>query len=217
MERLKFYFDPISPYAWLAAVELETPNLSRVEVEVVPVLLAGILSAHGQLGPAEIPAKRAYTFRDLLRQASRRGLSVEGPPTHPFNPLRALRCCVAIEALDTRRSFALQLMDSAWAKGRDITDPAVLAGVARSCQLNADELLRASEAVTAKDRLIHNTTRAISRGIFGVPTFEWAGEFYWGSDRMADLTQAIRGQGPKIDGDQLARMLARPASAHRPR
>ena len=52
---LDFYFDFISPYAYLAFTQL--PALRQRTGAVIryqPVLFAGLLGAHGQLGPAEI-------------------------------------------------------------------------------------------------------------------------------------------------------------------
>ena len=45
-----------------------------LEVEPVPILFAALLDANGQKGPAEIPAKRAYLFREVVRIAHRLGL-----------------------------------------------------------------------------------------------------------------------------------------------
>jgi 2-hydroxychromene-2-carboxylate isomerase len=56
MKRIKFYFDAISPYAWLAWRPLQALVLKQdIQLDIVPVLFAGLLKANGQLGPAEIP------------------------------------------------------------------------------------------------------------------------------------------------------------------
>ncbi len=55
------------------------------------MLFAGILGAHGQKGPAEIPAKRAFTYRFVLWQAKRLGIPLKLPHEHPFNPLPLLQ------------------------------------------------------------------------------------------------------------------------------
>ena len=63
MKRVKFYFDYVSPYAWLAAHQLGGMRDSAT-FRFVPVLFAGLLDHHANAGPAEIPAKRRYTFTD---------------------------------------------------------------------------------------------------------------------------------------------------------
>ena len=94
MVKVSWVFDVISPFAYLAF-----PQLSRlpahVSVEFVPVLFAGLLQHFGQLGPAEIPSKRRFTYRFALWRARQLGLPMRMPPAHPFNPLAALRLIIA--------------------------------------------------------------------------------------------------------------------------
>jgi 2-hydroxychromene-2-carboxylate isomerase len=126
MRQLDFFFDPISPYAWLAMRSLEPLEAAGVRVRFVPVLFAGLLKAHGNLGPAEVPAKRTYLFRDVMREAARRGLPFSGPPGHPFNPLTALRMCTALDDDTERRTLTLALTAACWENGEDISDASVL-------------------------------------------------------------------------------------------
>jgi len=52
---IEFYFDPISPYSWLAASKLDSLQTEFDRAIVVrPVLFAGLLKAHGTKGPAVI-------------------------------------------------------------------------------------------------------------------------------------------------------------------
>ncbi|HTN49930.1 MAG TPA: 2-hydroxychromene-2-carboxylate isomerase [Burkholderiaceae bacterium] len=209
---VEFYFDPISPYAWLAA--RQCARLDPVgRLEFRPVLFAGLLSAHGNKGPAELPAKRAYTMRDVIRCAGRLGVPMRGPPTHPFNPLRALRMCTALDDPLKRRRFALALFEAAWERGLDLTDDAVLAHVAADCGLDSAELLARAADPEIKRRLAEATEAAIAAGVFGVPTFCVDGELFWGADRIDAVLWRL--QGHRTDEALLGEVLARPASAAR--
>src|SRR5262245_10653612 len=210
---VEFYFDPISPYAWLASQQFDRLESAGAKLDFRPVLLAGLLAAHGQKGPAEIPSKRAYTMRDVLRIARSLGLKVAGAPTHPFNPLRALRMCIALDDAAQRRRFGLALLDACWSRGLELADEAVLVQLARDCDLDGTALLARAGAADVKQRLIQATEAAVAAGVFGVPTFRFDGELFWGADRIDALLRRLRGQ--TIDEALLARILARPASAVR--
>lgn len=210
---IDFWFDPISPFAWLASRDLARIDATGATLVFRPVLFAGLLNAHGTVGPAEVPAKREQTFRDVLRSADRLGLPLAGPPTHPFNPLRALRMCIALDDAAARRAFGQALLDGAWARGLDLESDEVLRGLAADCGLDGGALLAAATTPAVKQWLVDATQAAVAAGIFGVPSFVLDGEIFWGSDRIDALLWRLAGH--RTDEARLARMLARPASAAR--
>lgn len=210
---IRFYFDPVSPYAWLASRQLDRLAVTGAVIDVVPVLFAGLLKVHGTKGPAEIPVKRRYTMRDVMRIAQALGLKFTGPPSHPFNPLRALRCCSAVDDAQARYRFCTALLAAAWEEGLELSDAGVVAGIARRCGLDAASLIEQSEAPAIKQRLADATQAAAAAGVFGVPTFAVDGEIFWGEDRIDALLQHL--QGERIDEVQLESVLARAASASR--
>ncbi len=213
METVQFYFDPISPFVWLATKQVARIEAAGVQVDITPVLFAGLLKAHGTKGPAEIPAKREQTFRDVMRLADVQGLTFRGPPGHPFNPLLALRMCVAIASPNSRKRFAFTLARACWEEGLDISRPAVLLQVARECDLNGEALQAAAATPEVKQALIDNTNAAIARGVFGVPTFAYQNELFWGGDRIDALLRRMAGH--RIDEARLKEFLARPPLAER--
>lgn len=210
---IEFYFDPISPFAWLACRQLPRLQAAGLTIDCRPVLFAGLLNAHGQKGPAEIPAKRVYTFHDVVRQAAQLGLPFQGPPSHPYNPLRALRMCSAVEDNAVRLALAEALLVACWEQGQDLSDVSVLAKIADQCGLGQRQLLLASEQPTVKAALQAQTDGAIRAGIFGVPTLVLDGELFWGSDRIDTILWRL--QNPRQDSTALTQLLARGASAQR--
>ncbi|MGZ5199528.1 MAG: DsbA family protein [Telluria sp.] len=211
-----FYFDPISPYVWLSAASaIARIEAAGAQVRMEPVLFAAMLNAHGNVGPAEIAAKRAYTFRDVMREAARRGLTFEGPPGHPFNPLLALRMCTALAGERERRRFALALFAACWERGEDISDEATLVRLADSCDLDGAALVASTQQPEIKQRLAAATEQAIAAGVFGVPTFRLGDELFWGGDRVETLLWRLEGAG--IDEEKLARFLAKAPLAQRKR
>ncbi len=213
MEIVRFYYDPISPYAWLATKQIARIEAAGVHLEMEPVLFAGLLKAHGLKGPAEIPAKREVMARDVMRIAAAQGLEFRGPPGHPFNPLLALRMCKAIKSATSLKRFTFMLSQACWERGLDLSNPAVLMQLAAECDLNGAALQGAANTPEVKQELIDATDAAIAAGVFGVPTFTYQGELFWGGDRIDLLLRRIAGH--RIDEARLKDFLARPVLARR--
>ena len=211
--RVTFYFDPVSPYAWLASKALGRIEDIGGEIAFQPVLFAGLLNAHGTKGPAEVEAKRRYIFRDVMREATRAGLPFKAPPGHPFNPLQALRMCLAVTEPGLRRRFSLAVMAAAWEQGFDIGDLAVLKKMALDAGLDGEALVQQARQASIKVQLAADTEQAIADGVFGVPTFKVGSELFWGADRVHSLLRYL--QGARIDEAALGEILARPPMAQR--
>jgi 2-hydroxychromene-2-carboxylate isomerase len=210
---VQLYFDPISPYVWLAFKRLDELKAAGLVIDPRPILFAGLLNAHGQKGPAEIPAKRAYIFGDVIRLAAMHGYAFQGPPTHPFNPLRALRMCIAVDDAEQRLRFARALSDACWELGQDLSDRAILDSIANRSGLDAAQLGAAAERPEIKGRLMEATNAAIAAGIFGVPSFVYDKELFWGEDRIDALLWRLK--HPAGDNERLNDFLTRGASAER--
>ena len=210
---VEFYFDPVSPYAWLAAEQLSRVTAAGGDIVCRPILLAALLNAHGTKGPAEVPAKREYVFRDVMRQAKRLGLPFCGPPSHPFNPLAALRAILAVEGEAQRLVLTRRLLAAVWSEGIDIADPETLSGVLSRSGFDSAALLAAAATPEVKQRLRSFTQEAIDARVFGVPTFRLHGELFWGADRLDTLVWALK--GGSIDDDLYQCVLRRPTTASR--
>jgi 2-hydroxychromene-2-carboxylate isomerase len=204
---VNWYFDVISPFAWLALPEVEALGQ---EVAYRPVLLGALLKHWGQLGPAEIPPKRIPTYRLCVWLAAERGIPFRMPPVHPFNPLRAMRLLAAVGP-DARTVRAA--METIWAEGTDVGESAGFGKLATRLQAGDPDGLIA--ATGAKDTLRAWTDGAAARGVFGVPTLELGGELFWGLD-ATPLARAVLADSGLLARGEMGR-LATLAQAQRSR
>ncbi len=197
MKQLTFYFDFISPYAYLAWTQIHA-LAARHEHEVVPrpILFAALLDANGQKGPAEIPNKRLYTFKDTIRTANRLGVPITAPASHPFNPLLALRVASADLKAAEGRALVDALFDATWRRGVDVTDARSVAEVVRAAGLDGPRLVEWAASPEAKERVKKVTAEALAAGAFGVPTMVAEGELFWGVDSFANLERNLEGKDP---------------------
>ncbi|MGB5810265.1 MAG: 2-hydroxychromene-2-carboxylate isomerase [Polyangiales bacterium] len=198
---LRFYFDYISPYSYLAWQEL--PDLvrrRRLTLEPIPILLAGLLDHHGHKGPAEIPPKRAYVFRDCVRRAAALEVPFNPPFSHPFHPLLSLRVTSLDMKPGTRTMLITRLFHATWVEGRDTSDTEVVGSVCNEVGV-PDALARVQEQ-PIKDRLRDATASAVGLGVFGVPTMRIGEELFWGADSLVHLEGFLTGRDPLGDADR---------------
>jgi 2-hydroxychromene-2-carboxylate isomerase len=172
----RFYFDVISPYAALAFSQLSALE-KQLEFEFVPVLFAGLLKHWTMKGPAELPAKRVHTYRHCVWIARQLGVPFRMPPRHPFNPLAALRLLIArgLQRDDMERTFAF-----IWQEGRDPEHEMD----ALAARLGEPDWRAATARPEVKSALVASTEAAATAGLWGVPTIEVRGEFFWGVDTL---------------------------------
>ncbi len=164
-----------------------------VDWQLRPVVYGALLSATGLVGPAEVEIKRRYTLLDVTRTAKTLGVPLVGPPEHPFRSLEALRavCLLAEDPLALR--LVVALAHACWGEGRDLTDLAVIGEVVAGVGLDETAVGDRIADPEVKRRLREQTEDALSAGVFGVPTFRYGGELFWGNDRMGQLAVRLDG------------------------
>lgn len=217
MTTLRYYLDFISPYAYLGWSQAEAlADRREMTLRPVPVLFAALLNANGHKGPAEIPSKRVYTFKHVTRIAHDLGMPLRPPPSHPFNPLLALRLASMPMESAPLRSLITLLYRRTWATGEGVTDPDALAQALTDAGFAGRDLVAATKSDEAKARVREQTDDALARGVFGVPSMEveGSGEVFWGQDAMGHLERYIDGGDP-VSPASLERWRDLPVGAQR--
>jgi 2-hydroxychromene-2-carboxylate isomerase len=188
MPPIDFYFDPVSPFAYLGSVEIErvAARLGR-EVEWKPVLIGiTILKVMGLKPLPETPLKGPYLKHDAVRLAEYFGVPFRYHGLSGVNSLAALRAFVLLKERDARlaKSLAQRIFERLWVRGQDITSASDVADEAEPLGLDAAALTREIDTEHSKDLLRRQVNAAIAAGVFGVPYFVVDGEPIWGVDRM---------------------------------
>ena len=168
-----------------------------------PVLFAGLLNHWGQKGPAEIPAKRRWTYRWCTWWAKELGIPFRFPAAHPFNPLGHLRLAIAAGGSP---EVVTRIFNSLWTTG----EPP---------EQHFDELLHELKVDRAaldraKDVLRKNTEDAAAAGVFGVPTFVVDGEVFWGADAI-EFVRAFLRDTSVLRNEEMRRVDRLPVAAAR--
>jgi 2-hydroxychromene-2-carboxylate isomerase len=210
MSALPWYFDVISPFAYLQLESLRRDQ-PQLALDPRPVVLGAVLAHHGQLGPAEIAGKREFTYRYVIWRAQELGLPLQFPPRHPFNPLSALRLIIAAGG---SVEVVLRVFQHIWAQGRGCETPAELEPVAR--ELGIDDPATALSLPEIKSALKSSTQQALAAGVFGVPTLMVHGQPFFGQDATA-LALASLENPELLQQGEYARIGEIPVGVQRPR
>lgn len=205
-----WYFDVISPFAYLQLPRMRA-LAERWSIVPCPILFGAILAHHGQLGPAEIPGKREFTYRMVKWMADEAGVEMKFPPAHPFNPIAALRLAIAAGSswLAVDAIFA-----HIWKRGMSCDGADNLADL--SAPLGIADIATAISAASVKEQLRANTEEAIASGVFGVPTLKIGKELFWGND-ATPMAERYLVQPDLFTRGEYARIASLPVGVQRQR
>lgn len=198
MKQITFYLDFISPYAYLAFEELPLALMGlSYQVHYKPVFLGGLLKHNAMLGPAEVPPKRAWIYRHVQWLAHSKGVALDMPAAHPFNPLGLLRLAVATRIDGTPNRYVCEtVFHHVWQGGADAADAQRLAALTQALAPVQDPA-----GAEVKAQLKAHADQAIAAGVFGVPAFEVDGKVFWGLDALPMLRAYLDGDAWFTDSE----------------
>ncbi len=209
-QKIIWYFDFISPFAYLQQTQLkQLPE--NCEIEYKPVLFAGLLSHWGNVGPAEIPPKRQFTYQYCHWLAGKMKVEFKLPPAHPFLSLAALRLTVAS---NNNKQVIEAIFDAIWKYGMSLDDAATWSWLSK--QVSIQEAVKLMESPEVKEQLRHNTEQAASFQVFGVPTLRINQHNFWGMDGF-DMAMDYLANPDHFFDEEMDRLVNLPEGVQRKR
>ncbi|OMI33885.1 2-hydroxychromene-2-carboxylate isomerase [Streptomyces sparsogenes] len=201
----RFYFNFRSPYSWIAYRDLmdRYPDVAQA-VEWRPWWEPDadgerLMNEHGETFPYTPMSreKHLYILQDVRRLARARGLDIRWPVDQ--DPVWEVPHLAYFPALDAGLGprYIERVYRARWQEGRDICDPAVIAGVAEELGLPADRLAGAAGDRELREGRGLAALLALGRdGAFGVPFFRHGYDRFWGVDRLPAFVESVRA-GPR--------------------
>jgi 2-hydroxychromene-2-carboxylate isomerase len=188
MNKIEFWFEFASTYSYPAAMRIEELAQQRgVQIEWRPFLLGPIFKAQGwNDSPFNLyPEKGRYMWRDLERTCEKLALPFKRPSQFPRNGLLAARIACWFDQEPWMPEFVRRVYTANFAEDCNISDPSILSSILESIG-QLPELITQTESLEAKEKLRHQTERAIDLGTFGAPSFTCGEELFWGNDRLEE-------------------------------
>jgi 2-hydroxychromene-2-carboxylate isomerase len=194
MKTFEFWFDFGSPAAYLAFTQIPSIEAETGANAIYrPMLLGGVFQATGNHSPATIPAKGKYIFNDFNRYAKRYGVPFNNNPHFPINTLLLMRGAAGIQHQQPEKfsAYCNAVFQAIWVDALNMNDPATVGAALHKAGFDPQMLMALANDQVTKDALKASTTEAVSRGIFGAPTFFVDDQMYWGQDRLDFVKEAL--------------------------
>lgn len=192
---IDYFFSIGSPWAFIGLepfAVLANEQGATIRPHVIP-----LIEENGGIYSRNRPeARRAYGIRDLKRWAALRGkvLNFDNRAALSDPAPAGLMVAAAIETGDDWLKLAAALQEAFWVRGENIGNADVRRAVATAAGFDAAALDKhgQSDAVAALQKASLEAARTV--GVFGVPTYRYQDELYWGQDSLPFLERHLRGE-----------------------
>ncbi|MDJ0641671.1 MAG: 2-hydroxychromene-2-carboxylate isomerase [Erythrobacter sp.] len=203
--RVELIFDFVSPNAYLVWWPLrELIKRTGAELDVIPVFLGGMHKLTGNAPPmirdADVKGKVEYSMLEMRRFIEKHQLTkYRLHPKFPFNSITLQRMLYAADQDGRGVQFVEAMLPAIWEEGVDITDPEALGAAVVAAGFDAKDLFARTQTEEVKQGLVANTSAAVERGAFGIPTMyvgnqgEDAGTFeiFFGKERLGQIEELL--------------------------
>ena len=180
-----FYFDFVSPYAFLAHKEIKKiEKQNGIKIRYKPILLGGLHNMHGIKAPAFIPAKAKHMIRDCKLIAEKNKIKFKFNSYFPIRSLNLMRGVLVAEEDNYKSYYVDSIFDSIWQDGLNMNDESIIQKILKNLNINPKTFLLRSASSSIKDSLKKRTNEAFEKGIFGAPSFVANNKIFWGQDRI---------------------------------
>ena len=199
--KVDFIFDVASPNAYFCHKLIpDFKKRTGVEFEYVPCLLGGIMKLSGNQPPfvafADIPNKNKYQFIEIERFIKQHNLKeFKFNSSFPMNTVQLQRGALAAQELGIFERYLEIILEAMWEKDIDLADLDIFKSTLSENNIDAESLIGIITSQACKDQLIANTTDAVNRGAFGVPTFFYDDQIFFGKDHLHQLEEYINSKG----------------------
>ena len=181
---IDFYFDIISPYAYLAYKQLNSlENLKQIKFNYKPILLGGLHKLAGITAPAFNEFKMKNMKNDCNLIASKKNIKFQWNDKFPINSLKIMRGYLSVN--EEKKNIYLETFFNAyWRDNINLEDIEEIKNLLRKIDIDINKFFDDLENIEIKEKLKKITNLAFEKEVFGAPTFIVNDKLFWGQDRL---------------------------------
>ena len=195
--KVDFIIDIASPNAYFSQQLIPAfEERTGAKFNYVPCLLGGIMKLSGNQPPfvayADIKNKNNYQFIEIERFIKQHNLvKYKFNSNFPVNTVQVQRGALAAQELGIFDRYLKVMLSAMWEEDKNLADLEVLQATLLENDLDAEAIINIVTSQECKDKLIENTSNAVERGAFGVPTFFIDDQIFFGKDHLYQLEEYI--------------------------
>jgi 2-hydroxychromene-2-carboxylate isomerase len=184
IKSIDFYFDFISPYAYLAHKKIKyLNNKKKIKFNYKPILLGGLHNLHEITPPAFIKPKLKHMIGDCHLIAKKNNFNFTWNSKFPLNSLNAMRGYLYINS-EIKSLYADEVFEAYWKNNLDISNEQIFTNLVKKCKIDSNKFFEGIKNLKIKAELKDITKKAHDKEIFGAPTFIVNNKIFWGQDRL---------------------------------
>jgi 2-hydroxychromene-2-carboxylate isomerase len=197
MKKILYFYSVASPWSYLGIKRLkEISKKYSAQIIEKPIDLVGkvFVATGGTPVPQRHISRQNYRLLELKRWGEFLNIKINQkpkffPPKDPHLP--ALFCLASID-MGINMDFSSKVLEHLWVKENDISNIDTLKLIADDLKIIFEELNKLATSDKIKKIYEANTQEAINMNIFGVPSYVYNNEIFWGQDRLELLEYSLK-------------------------
>ncbi len=197
MKKILYFYSVVSPWSYLGIKRLkEISKKYSAQIIEKPIDLVGkvFVATGGTPVPQRHISRQNYRLLELKRWGEFLNIKINQkpkffPPKDPHLP--ALFCLASID-MGINMDFSSKVLEHLWVKENDISNIDTLKLIADDLKISFEELNKLATSDKIKKIYEANTQEAINMNIFGVPSYVYNNEIFWGQDRLELLEYSLK-------------------------
>lgn len=181
---IDFYFDVISPYAYIAHKKIEKINKDKkIVFNYKPILLGGLHNLT-EINPLAFNKFKMINMKNDCDLVSKKNdIKFKWNDNFPINSLYIMRGYLLIKK-DLKYEYINEFFNAYWVENKDLSNKESMNIILDKLSINHKFFFEGIEDQKIKDELKEITNQAFNKEIFGTPTFIVNNKLFWGQDRL---------------------------------
>ena len=182
-KNVDFYFDIISPYAYLAYKQITSIDKKKIQFNYKPILLGGLHKLAGITAPAFNEFKMKNMKNDCNLIASKKNIKFNWNDKFPINSLKIMRGYLAVKK-EIKDIYLETFFNAYWKNNIDLENIDNIKNLLNIIDIDTNKFFEDLDQPGIKDKLKEVTNLAFQKEVFGAPTFIVNNKLFWGQDRL---------------------------------